>query len=113
MVRVILAHGVEGQAATKMNIILMKAEVLKLRKAGAVCESSTGLGKATPTEYHGKPLMTSILLVSIMEHMLKSACSTAREREDRKLQKEVKYLIMACQLNRKTIGNISCHVGQA
>ena len=48
-------------------------------KTDAVDESSTGLGKATPTEYHGKPLMTSILLVSVVEHLVKSASMMERE----------------------------------
>ena len=64
-----------------MNIILMKVDALRLMKTDAVDERSTGLGKATPTDYHGTPLITSILLVSVMEHMVKSASMMESEEE--------------------------------
>ena len=74
----------KGKNATKMNIALMKAEVLRPAKAGKVDEIENKLnewkekqryleelGEPTIKDDQKKPLLISILPVAVMEHMLK------------------------------------------
>ena len=72
----------KGKHATNMNIVLSKTEVFRRKEADTVDEIENRLyewtgyveevGEAPQRDDQRKPLLISILLVSILEHMLNS-----------------------------------------
>ena len=112
----------KGKNATKMNIVLKKAEVLRPTKADTVNEIENRLndwkekrryleevGEAPLKDDQKKTLLISILPVSVMEHLLKSAAMRSDvEGSYEELEKELlEYLATIDQQNRKAIGNLN------
>ena len=112
----------KGKNATKMNIVLMKADVLRPTKANKVEDIENRMsewrekqryleevGEPPLKDAQKKPLLISILPQNVMEHMLKSAAMRNDEEgsyED--LEKELlEYLAMVEQQGKKTTGGVN------
>ena len=112
---------VKGKNATKMNIVLTKAEVLRPNKAHKVEEIEARLsdwrekqryleevGEEPLRDDQLKPLLISILPAAIMDHMLKSKFMTKDEPGSYdELEKELlEYLAIVDQQSKKPGTNI-------
>lgn len=112
----------KGKNATKMNIVMMKAEVLRPNKANKVDEIENRLnewkekqryleevGEPMIKDDQKKPLLISILPMSVMEHMLKSAAmKDEKEGSYEDLERELlEYLMMVDQQGKKTTGSVN------
>ena len=117
----------KGKNVTKMNIVLKKADVVRPKKADTVNEIENRLndwkekqrhleevGEAQLKDDQKKPLLTSILLVNVMKHLLKSAAMRSDVNNSyEELERELlEYLAMIDQKNRTAIGNLNCVAGQ-
>ena len=111
----------KGKNATKMNIVIMKAEVLRPGRAGKTEEIEVKLnewkekqryleevGEPPIGDEQKKPLLISILPQNVMEHMLKSSAMRDEDASYEDLEKDLmEYLAVVDQQARRQVGAVS------
>jgi len=114
----------KGKNATKMNIVIMKADVLRPTRANKIEEIENKLnewkekqryleevGEPCLVDEQKKPLLISILPQAVMDHMLKSKAMRDENATYEELERDLlEYLAVVDQQAKRQVGAVSALV---